>query len=223
MNEERTLTEAQSFTSGLIHQLRKKGYDCTLKGNDIDISKNGLHIMSLMPNGDYKPAKTAINECVYEVRGIRQTIKEAYDNYFNGESLEYEKLTHYRKFAQFNGVMLAARMDADGLLDFVTWRQTHGNTGVETGNYFADNYEAAKEDFTTRAGLVNRLKMFSETELKLIHQGLVHFGADFSQLTVQQMMSVGKIIEKVEIIVPAIQARSIHEAHELVPEDGLEV
>jgi hypothetical protein len=37
------------------------------------------------------------------------------------------------------------------------------------------------------------------------------------------MTNVGKLIEKVEMMVPEIQERSVYESHELVPEDGLGV
>jgi len=225
VNDDRGFTEEQTrqFTNGLLQELRKKGYDCAFDGKIIKISKNGSPMMSLYLNGDYKPHNTSVSDNICEIRTIRQTTKEAYENYYNGKPLGYKNLTRYRSLAAFNGVVLAARMENDSsCLEYVTWRQTHGNTGVESGNYFSD-YEAAKEDFASRAGLVNRYKMFTETELKLLHQGLVHLGANYPHLSTEQMINVGKLIEKVEIIVPAIQARSVQEAHGLVAEDGLEI
>jgi len=225
VNDERGIAEEQQrqFTNGFLQQLHKNGYECFYNGNEIDISKNSISMMSLRPNGDFKRYDTAVNECIYEIRDLREKVKEAYDNYFNAVPLEYENLSRYRRLAAFNGIVLAARMMNDSsCLEFVTWRQTHGNTGVESGNYFS-NYEAAKEDFATRGGLVNRYKMFSETEMKLLRQGLVFLGKNSASLTAEQMTNVGKIIEKIEMIIPAIQARSAYEAHDLVPEDGLEV
>ena len=216
------MTIEKSFIEGLIQLLRNKGYDCKLNGNEIEIAKNGVEIMSLRPNGDYKRADGAISECVTEIREVHQKTKEAYERYDEAEQLEYEKLSRYRRLAAYNRYLMAARLRNDGSLEFVTWHQDSGNTGVSHGNYHSD-YEAAKEDFAIRAGLVNRHKMMTETELKLIHQGLVHLGANCPTLTVDGMTNVGKLIEKVEMIVPAIQERSMYEAHELVAEDGLEV
>jgi hypothetical protein len=109
-----------------------------------------------------------------------------------------------------------------GYMEFATWQQSADKMRVDAGNYM-DNYEKAKEDFSARAGLVDRYKMFNETELKMLYRGLVHLGADYPHLTADQMTNVGKLIEKVEIIVPAIRERSVYENYELVPQDGLEV
>jgi hypothetical protein len=216
------MTQEQQFIDGLLQILRNKGYDCKLIGTEIEIAKNGVSIMSLRSNGDYKRHDTAISECVYEIRDIHQKVKESYDRYNEAEELAYRDLNRYHRLTAYNGYILAARMRTDNSLEFVTWQQTHSDTGVTIGKYFSD-YEAAKEDFAVRCGLVNRYKMFSETEMKLIHQGLVHLGANYPNLTIDQIANVGKLIEKVEMIVPAIQERSVFEAHELVPEDGLEI
>jgi hypothetical protein len=37
------------------------------------------------------------------------------------------------------------------------------------------------------------------------------------------MTNVGKLIEKIEMIVPAIREREIYEQYDLVAEDGLEI
>ena len=216
------MSEEQRFTEGLMQILRNKGYDCKLNGGEIDISKNGVPIMSLRSNGDYKRHDSAVSECISEIREIRQMVRESYDRYNEAEELEYEKLSAYRRLAAYNGYILAARLKSDSSLEFVTWQQTHGNTGVGNGHYF-DDYEKSKEDFAVRCGLVNRYKMFSETEIKLIHQGLVYIGANAPDLTAEQMTNVGKLIEKVEMIVPEIRERSAYEAQDLVAEDGLEV
>jgi hypothetical protein len=216
------LSEEQRFLEGLMQILRNKGYDCKLNGTEIDISKNGILMMSLRSNGDYKQHSGAVNECIYEIREIHQKTKEAYDNYNEAEDMQQQNVTNFRRLAMYNRIVLAARMRGDSSMEYVTWQQDHDNAGVSLGHYFTD-YDKAKEDFAVRGGLVNRYKMLNETELKLIHQGLVHLGADYPHLTTEQMTNVGKLIEKVEIIVPAIQERSIYEAHELVAEDGLEI
>jgi len=222
MSTEQGFTEEQRFIEGLLKILRNKGYDCKLNGTEIDIAKNGVPIMSLRSNGDYRRHDSAISECVYEIREIHQKTKEAYDNYNEAEDMQQQNMTNFRRLSMYNRYILAAQMHKDGSLEFVTWQQDRDSTGVSLGNYFTD-YDKAKEDFSVRAGLVNRYKMLNETELKLIHQGLVHLGANYPHLTTDEMTNVGKLIEKVEIIVPAIQERSAYEAHELVPEDGLEV
>jgi hypothetical protein len=84
-------------------------------------------------------------------------------------------LSNFRILSEYNNVVLAARDDSergygDGL-SFVTWRYDYDHAGVENGHYTTD-YAAAKEDFALRCGLVDKNKMFDETEMKLIRQGL---------------------------------------------------
>jgi len=138
----------------------------------------------------------------------------------------FKDLDNYRILNEYNNIVLAARDDsALGYghgLHFTTWEYAYNREGFLFGHYTTD-YESAKEDFAVRCGLVNRYKMFSETELKLMRQGLVYLGANYPDLTTEQMTNVGKLIEKVEIIVPSIQERSPLESHDLLPEDGLEI
>ena len=138
----------------------------------------------------------------------------------------FKDLDNYRILNEYNNIVLAARDDSalnyGHGLHFTTWEYAYNREGFLYGHYTTD-YESAKEDFAVRCRLVNRYKMFSETELKLMRQGLVYLGANYPDLTTEQMTNVGKLIEKVEIVVPSIQAHEELEHSELVPDDGLEV
>jgi len=216
------MTENQVFVDSLIHLLRKKGYDCVQCGDGIEISKNGVDIMRLWQNGDYRPHNGAISECITEIQEIHQKAKKVYDQYNEAGQMEYETLNHYRKLLVYNGIILAARMNKDGSLEFATWKESEIGSDEPLGQYF-ECYEHAKEDFAVRSGLVDRYKMLNETELKLIYQGLVHLGADYPHLTTEQMTNIGKLIEKVEMLVPAIREREVYEHQDLAAEDGLEI
>lgn len=161
-----------------------------------------------------------------EIKPMSDRINEIIAAWDKAPYIPIENISNFRILSEYNNIVLAARNDSEEGLNhgfqFVTWKYTHDRTALEHGNYTTD-YETAKEDFSSRSGLINRYKMFSETELKLIHQGLVFLGANFSNLTAEQMTNVGKLIEKVEMIVPAIQQRSLYESHDLVAEDGLEM
>jgi len=161
-----------------------------------------------------------------QLRPMSEKINEILAAWEKAPCIPIEGISHFRILSEHNNVVLAARNDSyedfGYVFTFVTWKYAHNRTGFEHGNYTTD-YEAAKEDFAFRAGLVDRHKMMSETELKLIHQGLVFLGANAPDLSVDAMTNVGKLIEKVEMIVPEIQERSVYEEHDLVAEDGLEV
>jgi hypothetical protein len=141
-------------------------------------------------------------------------------------AVPFEDLSEYRILSEYNNIVLAARDDSElgyghGLY-FVTWEYSYERTGFTQGNYAMD-YEAAKEDFALRCGLIDRNKLFSETEMKLIRQGLVHLGVSYPDLTFEQNTLLGKVVEKIEMIVPEIQERDHYEAHDLIAEDGLEM
>jgi len=204
-----------------MNELKKQGYDCKHEDGEVKVSKNGFSVTDILGSGEYRVYRNAPNdEERNNVHAIYESLSEAFSLYEKGQPVNANP--QYHAMCEFGNYLLTAKLMNYGYMEFVTWQQNADGTSVDAGHYFTD-YEAAKEDFAKRCGLVNRYKMFSETELKLIHQGLVHLGADYPHLTSEQMTNVGKVIEKVEMIVPAIQQRSMYEAHDLVAEDGLEM
>ena len=215
------MLEKPNFVEWLIAELNRRGYECAQGNNEIKVSRNGFPVTDILGGGDYRIYKNAPNDDErHNVRAVYESFSEAYKLYENGIPLNSNP--EYHIMCEYGNCLMAAKPMGCGYMEFVTWQRDDDKTWVELGHYFA-GYEAAKEDFAVRCGLVNRYKMFNETELKLIHQGLVHLGADYPHLTAEQMANVGKLIDKVEIIVPAIQERSVYESHEFLPEDGLEI
>jgi len=209
------------FIELLMNELKKQGYDCKHEDGEIKVSKNGFPVTDILNSGEYRVYRnTPDNQELNNVRAIHDSLSEAFSQYEKGQPVNAQP--QYHIMCEFGNYLMAAKLMNYGYMEFVTWQQDADKTRVDVGNYFT-GYEAAKEDFSVRSGLVNRYKMLNETELKLIHQGLVHLGADYPHLTAEQMTNVGKLIEKVEMIVPAIKERSIYEALELVAEDGLEM
>ena len=209
------------FIELLINELKKHGYDCKECDDGLKVSKNGASVNDIRSDTTYRVYRNTLNDDEHNnVRAIHESFTEMFSRYEKGQPVNAQP--EYRLMCEFDNYIMAAKLMNSGNMEFVTWKQDPEKTWVDIGHYFTD-YEAAREDFAVRAGLVNRYKMFSETELKLIHQGLVHLGADYPHLTSEQMTNVGKLIEKVEMIVPAIQERSLYEAHDLVAEDGLEI
>jgi len=215
------MLENPKFTEWLMAELQRRDYGCVQEGGEIKVSRNDFPVTDILGGGNYRVYKnTPHDDERHKIRAIYESFTEAYRLYESGAPLGNRPSYHI--MCEYGDYIMAAKPMDYGYVEFVTWQRDAEKTWVEAGHYFTD-YEAAKEDFAVRCGLVNRYKMFNETELKLIHQGLVHLGADYPYLTAEQMNNVGKLIEKVETIVPAIQERSVYEAYELVPEDGLEI
>ena len=70
----------------------------------------------------------------------------------------------YKVLADFGDAVLAGQLGKKGAR-FVTWEWDFDRQGVHAGHYFMENYEAAKQDFAVRAGLVESQRLFSDEQL----------------------------------------------------------
>ena len=114
---------------------------------------------------------------ISKISPVLDRINEIVAAWERAPNLPFKDLSHFRMLNEYNGIVLAARDDSklgyDYGMHFVTWEYTHNREGMMYGHYTND-YNAAKEDFAVRCGLIIRNKLFNETEMKLIRQGLVH-------------------------------------------------
>jgi len=89
----------------------------------------------------------------------------------------------YRILADFGGTVLAGTPSKYGV-QFVTWDWDYDRTGVVHGHYFMENYDAAKRDFVTRSGLVQKEQLFSPEQLTEIFRCCADsVDEDFFELT----------------------------------------
>lgn len=65
----------------------------------------------------------------------------------------------YRALAEFNNVVLAGHQTKYGM-EFVTWERVQSHTSLRQGHCYGDSYTAAKQDFVTRSGLLQREGVF---------------------------------------------------------------
>lgn len=183
-------------------------------------------IPKIRDNGDIQYGTEFDPIVISAICPILDRVNEIVAAWERSPNLPFEDLSHFRMLNEYNGVVLAARDDSklgyDYGMHFVTWEYTNNREGMMYGHYTND-YDAVKEDFAARCGLINKNKLFNETEMKLIRQGLVHLGIDFPDITVEQNTLLGKVVEKIELIVPEIREREELEHQSIIPDDGLEV
>jgi len=214
------MNDRERFTKLLMADLRQKGYEAILDENEIKVTKEGIPVTDILGSGEYRLYRNTHSDEYLRVRSIYESFREAYNLYEIGTPVSAQPT--YRILCEFGDCILAAAVKSLGFMEFVTWQQDTEKTRVDAGHYTTD-YKMAKQDLALRAGLIDRNKMFSETELTVIHQGLLYLGTNYPDLTSSQMKSVGEIIEKIEMIVPVIKDRDGYEQHNLLPEDGLEI
>ena len=113
----------------------------------------------------------------------------------------------FRLLADFGGHVLAGREAKYGM-EFVTWSWDYKRTGVTLGNYFYDDYQAAKEDFAMRSGLVQRDKLFTPEQLAAVYH-CIERTADFdTTLTYDQEKALKEMQEKIYDLVPSLREQS---------------
>ena len=108
------------------------------------------------------------------------------------------------KINEHNGVVLACKHHP--LLHYVlcTYRMDKENNDTPMQRQYFYNKEEAFENFATRSGLVDEKKMFSETDLKIIHAGLVKMRTVDDDLTHDDIDSVQRLVDKIEDILPEL-------------------
>ena len=113
----------------------------------------------------------------------------------------------YRILADFGGTVLAGTPSKYGV-QFVTWDWDYDRTGVVHGHYFMENYDAAKRDFATRSGLIQKEQLFSPEQLTEIYRCYTDsVNEHFFELTDKQVELIHSVQQQIEICVPDLDKR----------------
>ena len=113
----------------------------------------------------------------------------------------------YRILADFGGTVLAGTPSKYGV-QFVTWDWDYDRTGVVHGHYFMENYDAAKQDFATRSGLIQKEQLFSPEQLTEIFRCCADsVDEDFFELTDTQEEMIRGIQQQIRVCVPDLDER----------------
>ena len=112
----------------------------------------------------------------------------------------------YKVLADFNGVVLAGAHSKYGV-EFVTWDWDHDRKGLSHGHYFTGNYEGAKQDFTTRSGLIPEQQLFKDEQLIEIYRCCADTLSAGFDLTYEQEKCIKSVQEQIENGMPDIMDR----------------
>ena len=85
---------------------------------------------------------------------------------------------------------------------FVTWEWDFDRQGVHAGHYFMENYEAAKQDFAVRAGLVESQRLFSDEQLAVIRNACEFALEDDATLSYAEEKQLQSVQEQIELLLP---------------------
>ena len=107
----------------------------------------------------------------------------------------------YKVLADFGDAVLAGQLGKKGAR-FVTWEWDFDRQGVHAGHYFMENYEAAKQDFAVRAGLVESQRLFSDEQLAVIRNACAFALEDDATLSYAEEKKLQSVQEQIELLLP---------------------
>ena len=118
----------------------------------------------------------------------------------------------YHILADFGDAVLAGHPTERGV-QFVTWSWDRNREGVHQGNYFYEDYEAAKQDFTIRSGLVPKDALFETEQLAEFYHALKFVREQDESLSFGRDQELAELIEQVCRLLPeaALQQRDTPE------------
>ena len=112
----------------------------------------------------------------------------------------------YKILADFGDAVLAGRCCKTGA-KFVTWEWDFDRQGVHAGHYFMENYEAAKQDFAVRAGLINEQRLFSDEQLAVIRNACEFALEDDATLSYAEEKQLQSVQAQIEMLLPQQEQR----------------
>ena len=207
MSEENA-PQKERFLQEVEQKLLRKELDARLLEDGlIRVKWNGQPLCSVDRDGivRFRPADITGSEIDRKLRTVTQVaaqVKEHMQIFDRAPALKAVGLDDtYKVLADFGDAVLAGQLGKKGA-KFVSWEWDFDRQGVHSGHYFMENYEAAKQDFAVRAGLVESQRLFSDEQLAVIRNACefaLEADATLSYTEEKQLQSVQ---EQIELLLP---------------------
>ena len=111
----------------------------------------------------------------------------------------------YRVLAEFDNVVLAGHEREGGYgVEFITWERIQNGTGLWQGNYYENNYAAAKQNFATRSGLIPPDLLFTPEQMAVIFDAAQNMTTEGFVSNPKQEKLLEQVMEQIEEVVPEV-------------------
>ena len=207
MNEELT-PQKERFLREMEQKLRRRDLDARLLEDGlIHVRWNEKPLCSVDRDGivRFRPADITGPEVDRQLRTVTQTaaqVKEYMQIFDRAPALKAVGLEDtYKVLADFGDAVLAGQLGKKGAR-FVTWEWDFDRQGVHSGHYFMENYEAAKQDFAVRAGLVESQRLFSDEQIAVIKNACEFALEDDATLSYAEEKHLQSVQEQIELLLP---------------------
>ena len=205
---EENTSQKERFLQEVEQKLLHRELDARLLEDGlIRIKWNGQPLCSVDRDGivRFRPADITGPEVDRQLRTVIQTaghVKEYMRIFERAPALKAIGLEDsYKVLADFGDAVLAGRSCKTGA-KFVTWEWDFDRQGVHAGHYFMENYEAAKQDFAVRAGLVESQRLFSDEQLAVIRNACAFALEDDATLSYAEEKQLQSVQEQIELLLP---------------------
>ena len=207
MNEELT-PQKEQFLQEVERKLLRRELDAKLlEDGMIHIKWNEKPLCSVDRDGivRFRPADITGPEVDRQLRTVIQAagqVKEYMRIFERAPALKAVGLQDtFKVLADFGDAVLAGRSCKTGA-KFVTWEWDFDRQGVHAGHYFMENYEAAKQDFAVRAGLVESQRLFSDEQIAVIKKACEFALEDDATLSYAEEKQLRSVQEQIEALLP---------------------
>ena len=207
MNTE-IVSQKERFLQEVEQKLLRKELDARLLEDGlIRVKWNGQPLCSVDRDGivRFRPADITGPEVDRQLRTVIQAagqVKEYMQIFDRAPALKVVGLDDtYKVLADFGDAVLAGRSCKTGA-KFVTWEWDFDRQGVHAGHYFMENYEAAKQDFAVRAGLVESQRLFSDEQIAVIKNACEFALEDDATLSYAEEKQLQSVQEQIELLLP---------------------
>ena len=151
-----------------------------------------------------------------EANDLYHEVAQAADEVFSHvEAVQTAPLLHvsglseeFHQLADFGGAVLAGRQRGNGFgYQFVTWIWDYVRTGLSHGHYYEGDYNAAKQDFAVRSGLISKAQLFSEEELTELYRATGYQLENDPEIHREQFEALQAVRAKIEYAAPDVQEK----------------
>ena len=207
MCEENT-SQKERFLQEVEQKLLRRDLDARLLEDGlIHVSWHEKPLCSVDRDGivRFRPADITGPEVDRQLRTVIQAagqVKEYMRIFERAPALKVVGLEDtYKVLADFGDAVLAGQLGKKGAR-FVTWEWDFDRQGVHAGHYFMENYEAAKQDFAVRAGLVESQRLFSDEQLAVIKNACEFALEADATLLYAEEKQLRSVQEQIELLLP---------------------
>ena len=194
------------FKQEIARKLSEEGYNFSFKNGEFSVTSDG-DVIKIRDN-DVLYSEGAFSQSgkdkFYALYHLNRVVLDYCTAYEKAAPLKAEGLSgDYRCLAEFNSTVLAAKHTEYGF-EFVTWGRTYDGKSIWHGNYYTD-YDAAKENFAVRSGMVDKDKIFSTKELEQLEKCVNFTMRHNGDLKFDDCDFLKKISEKISENIPEQQ------------------